>query len=700
MVAISSDFLQQAYANINTPPQVSEYTSEPAPEDLQKTILDTMQSGIESLRNPYDQNPDMLRYLQPFSFALTASDYRTWKDQIVSILSSQFSDTGEYLADEKAGHIKYYEMLGDFNAGNAAFTSYSFTDTSLGGNEAINCRWGFCRDDDIIQPINAFNGKPELGGMGRVYYETYESNAQYLYITAGVPEFNYLWKFYSEAIDGDIASDVNNGGWSGIVSAIFGCLGSFLGTALTLPFTAVKYGMKIADIVAGNRESVTKYYDFRSAMPMYYRYANSMLVHICTNLGLYPSATLGDDYQYGNAGTVGNQKKISAVDVWSSQKGSKLTDSDLPDFLQKGVSLYRILSKRDARNGLNKALRAQKSGDQFPEDAILEANRRYLKSARSDVIDSEVEEGFWQTFWGRHVATATGADKYICFRLDKGTEATETFSNQTGQSTIQQTLNGMVSQGKNLNFSMMGGKLANIPGVSQIVGAVKDFSTGILNQVGVTNVASAVLTGSGFFDIPEVWTGSSYSKSYSFSMTFRAPYGDSQTITQSIYVPLCLLLPLTCPRTVGQNAYTSPFVIRAYAKGMFAIPLGIIDSMSITRGASEFGWNINKLPLVMKINFSIKDLSPLMHMALHNQGLWDTFFGSNSNFNEYLMTLEGLGIQERTLFMTSFIRRLEVKLNEFKQGIGSPAIFGGTMFGNFTLSKVIGAFYPDSAMPS
>src|SRR5699024_8216171 len=107
---------------------------------------------------------------------------------------------------------------------------------------------------------------------------------------------------------------------------------------------------------------------------------------------------------------------------------------------------------------------------------------------------------------------------------------------------------------------------------------------GFLREFSITGMASSILTGTIFVDIPEIWQSSSFSKNYSFNITLRAPYGDKVSIFQSIYIPLAMLIALAFPRSGGRNAYGTPFLIRAYSSGMFAIPLGIIDSFSITRG--------------------------------------------------------------------------------------------------------------------
>lgn len=696
--AYNSDF--RNYERPKEAPKVMTPMSESnLTEDVDQLLKNLASRELPKL--PSDQSETTKWLIQPFRFALAPSDYRRWKDQINSLIGAQYNEEGTYIGHDRAATISYDKLLGEMDQNNVAFTSFSFEDTSLGGNEAINCRWAFNRDDDIIQPINAIGGQPWKGGLGRVYYEAYQANAQYLYITAGVPEFGYLADFYRKAIDMEAARDINGGGWSrGILSSVGTFIGSTLGAGLKLaitgPFLPIRYLKEAVDTIIGDRESITKYYDFKAAMPQYYRYANSILVHLCTNLGLYSAATPGRPLKYGQAGQTGNQRKQSATQAMANEKEADIQNANFPEFLRNGVSFYRILSKRDARSGaLSSALTAED-----PADAFLVASNNYYNSNMATPSNKESTSWFdevkalFANFTARTRASMTGADRYICFRLDKSSETSESFSNSTGQSTIQQTLNGMVQQGKDLNFSVAGGKIADIPIVGAVLGGIKDMATSVASSFGITGVADAVLTGSGFFDIPEVWQSSTFSKSYSFSMKFRAPYGDNQTIMQAIYAPLSLLLPLVLPRSVGMNSYTSPFVVRAYSKGMFAIPLGMIDSLSIARGSSEFGWSISKLPMVVKVNFTIKDLSPLMHMALIGDSFWNEIFASNSNFQEYLLTLSGMGLQERTLFISSLTRRLESVCSMVRQTWGSPIVYGGTLLGNMKLCKLIGAFMP------
>jgi hypothetical protein len=72
--------------------------------------------------------------------------------------------------------------------------------------------------------------------------------------------------------------------------------------------------------------------------------------------------------------------------------------------------------------------------------------------------------------------------------------------------------------------------------------------------------ASGLLAGSRMV-FPEIWTDSSFSRSYSCSMKLNSPYGNNLAIYLNIIVPICHLLCLTLPRENFNNMYYSPFIL-------------------------------------------------------------------------------------------------------------------------------------------
>jgi hypothetical protein len=79
---------------------------------------------------------------------------------------------------------------------NRIFTSASlkFTDTTPGGNFAINPVPQFTRTADIKVQGRFSAGK----GMGRYYSEAIDDNAQIIHMRFGVPQFNSLSTYFSD----------------------------------------------------------------------------------------------------------------------------------------------------------------------------------------------------------------------------------------------------------------------------------------------------------------------------------------------------------------------------------------------------------------------------------------------------------------------------------------------------------------------
>ena len=146
------------------------------------------------------------------------------------------------------------------------------------------------------------------------------------------------------------------------------------------------------------------------------------------------------------------------------------------------------------------------------------------------------------------------------------------------------------------------------------------------------------------------------------------------------------------PRSVGDSMYTSPFLIKAYCKGMFSIPCGIIENMSITRGKDEFGWSNVNLPTSVDVSLSIKDLSPTFFLSMQDIGLFDTF-SRNDNMMEYLDTLSALGITERLFTMPKAMRKLSAALLIKRNTIFNPN-YWGMRFGRNNVVRLVAAVTP------
>src|SRR5699024_3077837 len=99
-----------------------------------------------------------------------------------------------------------------------------------------------------------------------------------------------------------------------------------------------------------------------------------------------------------------------------------------------------------------------------------------------------------------------------------------------------------------------------------------------------------------------------FSRSYDVSIKLRSPDMDNFSIYCNVIVPFIHLLCLTLPRQISgnPNGFYSPFIVRALYKGFFNVDMGIISSMSVTKGDTGL-WNADGIPCSIDVNLTITD---------------------------------------------------------------------------------------------
>jgi hypothetical protein len=540
------------------------------------------------------------------------------------------------------------------------------TDTSVGGNDAINCLWQFGEDDDIVHPITSQQpGQAERGqstkGLGRVYNEMYQNNQQLLWMSFGVPKFTNMSDFYSNSVDPSTAALMNNG--TVPTSQILGnLLGKGLRLAFQLPFLPIIGMFKVFKLAVD--KPITKYYIFEPTMMLYYRMVNVIMSHLAVGMGLYSQGFTGlPDF-----------------------KGPEFnaTDRALPEVLKNGPDIFTIIDKRSRLVGGEGRIRTT-------DDLI--------RAVRDQTSSSKTGPAGWLDKFNRIVSPhALGGSDYVGFRIEKGSDATESISNSISAPAIVGKLNAKASSAASKKFDLSGLNtgVTIIDASVDTAAAAARALTGGIGGAGVVEVMS----GNGFFDIPDVWKSSSFSKSHSFTIQLRSKYGDRVSIYQSIYIPLAMLLTAALPRGVGGNTYTSPFILEAYAKGQFAIPLGMIESMTIKRGLSEFGWTHQQLPTAVDVTLNIKDLSPafFLSVASGSRDMLNAFAG-NSSMHEYLTTLSGIGLADRTFLAPKLKRRLAATVLIQKNTTFSP-LFYEIGAGHSGMQRMITNAFPAWSTPN
>lgn len=573
------------------------------------------------------------------------------------------ADSLRYLSESYGGYVANHtpnaNALAEFTSGDknqaAILGKPFFKDTRLGANDSLNCLWQFNRDDDIVMPMMRNSGTDQHPiGEGMVYAETIEQNQTIAWVTFGVPKFTDLSEFFVKAFSKEMITVNALGVGNGVVSlvAMFGQLGAMAFRIVSAPLRWIwRY------IGRFNELPVDRFFDLRTTMPLYYEYVDSILAHWLVNTGLY-----------GNGDSEGTDHGASS---WTANPQL------LPLALREtGPSIWDIVARKARMIGddINRNIGDEHVGSKLMTEWI---NKRVEEYDNADEQTLKPKKGFTDNPFGDSLNledgsvfknTAYGATQFIGFRIEKSVDSSESFSNSTGPSPIAEKINSAIAEKSQSAMNQLTGGLegANLGGgiVQGALNGLKDIMTGVSDFFGLSNLASAVIGGA-FVDIPDQYKGSDYNKSHSLSFQLRSPYGDITSIYQSIIVPLACLLAGALPRAGGANSYVQPFYCRWYCAGMFSIPMGIIDSISIKRGSSEFGWTYQNLPTCVDVSISIKDLSPMMYMAVDNSA-FEAWLGANNSWQEYLLTLSGAGLFERVNQFQNFKRRILTSMHRLR----------------------------------
>jgi hypothetical protein len=647
----------------------------------------------------------------------------------------EFVDQNEFKKIDSSTISKHYPSL--------KIIDRVLDDTSLGGNDALNCYWSYNEDDDIVHPQTAYNREEadnygvSLLGMGRVYAENIQKYQQILYMNFGIP----VYKGAITSLFGGSSAKarlINRG------NTISATLGYFTGTIVKIAFAfplLPLYGlMMLSELFTVF--PVSKYFEHRTAMPMYYKFCNMLIGHMAVNLGLYREAEdiiqatssgvlstinsvkeksnkmlkstaefFGFSYNYtprlyDTEGIKIDTKKTDDSKIPSGMKLYQNTMAGVPSILKYGPDMLAIMSKRALKlRAYDKSLAGKIPDDAFQstdswftkwmekgvdkvskeykdtDSQLSKVKQKFEQAHRSGKIEElpalekemaalqakleklAVKPGSMNGLFGNITGnifgmmssmifgTALQSIDYIGFKVEKSTSVSEGISNTTGPLEIANTINGKAADGANKRDSLLGMFLSGRSGVpiadqlAQFVGSTLNV---LADTVGAGNMVN-IVTGNGYADIPERWQSSSFTKSYNVELQLRARYADPVSWLQSVGIPLCCILAGCLPRGIGDSMYTSPFLVRCYCKGMFSIPTGIIENCSMSRGGAEFGWSINRLPLAIDVNLTIKDLSPILYIGMDND--------MNAGMDEYMSTLTGLGLYERAFYFPALLRR-------------------------------------------
>ena len=250
--------------------------------------------------------------------------------------------------------------------------------------------------------------------------------------------------------------------------------------------------------------------------------------------------------------------------------------------------------------------------------------------------------------------------EYVAFYIDSVNTVNETFSNSSGESQLASAANSMSDIARELQFILGNAGLPNgfnkDEALEKTMNTIDEISKKYLNdnqllkdigkQFGTIAMGGKLL-------FPEIWQDSTFTKSYNITMKLRTPDGDKLSWFMNIYVPLCHLICLAAPRQSddGVSGYVSPFLVRAFYRGLFNCNMGLITDLNITKG-KEGAWTIDGLPTEVDVDITLKDLYSALSITKESD---PGAFCRNLCLVDYIANTCGVNINE-----PDFVREIQL----------------------------------------
>jgi hypothetical protein len=593
-------------------------------------------------------------------------------------------------------------FLSSIDLENRYFSSayLKWTDSSLGGNVCINPLPQFTRYADIREPgLRAGASQTTLQlqrgelGMGNYYSEAIDDNMQVVHLRFGVPSYNSLFQFFTGFYNSNASTLARTGRFdTTIVEDVLKAGGTVITLAI-LPLAIVPIAIGLIGHAARffMKWPSSKFYYLKPSMPTYWLAVTNMMNQIAVNKGV---STFSPRYQQetimGTTQKINTQqtsvlstlfpdgfKTDGSIDVYAIANRSKRLQQ------RQDYALRQQLPQAGAEGWygrVKKVMNEQGGGLQEPKEYESPSLESYItrfldvgilsgvselfsgkvekdlkapatssENEQADLKDTPFEPSKDSAGIAEHFVTtlADGSD-WVSFRVNNTGAATESFGSSTSKSSMAEKINSLSSTARDLRINFAGGNIDPL-GISEtITTGVTSILSGVASSLQLDGLAAAA--GSAFVDIPDNWSESTATLNKStYSFTLISPYGNIISQTLYLYLPLCCLLAGALPLSTGKQSHTSPFLCELFDRGRRTCRLGIIDSVTVTRGTSNLSFNNDDHPMAIDVSFTVADLSSVVAMPIlpgfsiiPGRGLFDP----DNNFTDYMMTLSSMNLRD------------------------------------------------------
>lgn len=617
-------------------------------------------------------------------------------------------------------------------------SSMKYFSNKLGNSMGINARPGFTPYADLpgesllpdVTPpkVSLVNANY---GYGRYYSEAIDDNAQTIFLRFGVPAYSSLLRYFSSAFDYNALSLVRTGS----ISVPY-TLGEMAGMAALFMAFPVLYGSFL--IVKGLWRTFagtfsTRFYTLKPTMHVYWTTVNRLVNYIAVNkgfipknpMGMYPKAKegqIGDSWTF-NDEDLSNMSNLLGSDVFTpggafdmfaiatkAQRRAmyfhdvlreKLNSGDPSTFVgfinhtdeaKKWFNDIGLVSGKDMLGKWDTMFRFGSNG-YFVEQQQASTNGELVESS-VDVSPGDKQE--FQKKYGDQApsfgdyfdAEMRDGSAWAVFKVDYTGSQSESFTNSTEASSIASQVNSLSATARDFKFTL-NAAAESIPGLSTVMETVTGAVAGVLGKVtfGLSNLLFGL--GVGFVDVPKQWSSSSSSmpgNSVNYNLQLVSPYGNPYSQLQNQIVPLCMLMAAGLPRATGSQSHGSPFICQLFDKGRTQIRVGMITSLSITRGTTSLGFSKGGIPMGIECQFKVEDLSTIMAVPVTSGSVLsnglnlvtagstgaDSFIDEDNPLTDYLAVLAGMDIYSQIYPLEKAKLRLAHTMSEFET-LTSPA---------------------------
>lgn len=610
---------------------------------------------------------------------------------------------------------------------------FKFLDSSLGGNYAINPTPQFTPYADIrFKGLLKSNQETTIGessgklGLGGYYNEAIDETSQVIHMRFGTPVFNSLTTFFTGFYNGEAAAAARGGRFT---YEFFRAGASALGLVVSVVyFPILAFSILGAAYNFFFDKNKSKFYYMKPTMFSYWLAVNGMVNQIAVNKGLYKRTLLGDNEYKPSASNTDQEigagfridknhleelstlmpdifDKDGAIDVFSiagraqrikvafdDQIAKAWEQGEIPDFLGYVEKLQGEKlpdpSKPTIWTSIERWMNTQLGGASRGADGSVKGDdgEMDLREASQKSGDTG-KRGFLSDIVEHFINERNDGGQFASFRVDYTGPVSESFSNSTVESDLAQKFNSTSSQARAARFTFADGNFMGGPvgaAVGLVADAAKGLMAGTLDWLNISGLMA--LGGSAFVDIPKHWESSTASlPKANYTMTLISPYGNVISQMTNIYIPLAMILTAALPLSTGRQSHTSPFLVELYDKGRQQTRLGMIDSLNITRGVSNLGFNKESEAMAIEVSFSVADLSSVMSMPIApgfsfgtlinpTQGLFD----DETVYTDYMAVLSSLGLSQQIYKVAKLQLRL-AQANRRRAVLSSPAAINSFM---------------------